>query len=114
MITNSHIENMLAHWLNTKPNGYFGSSYGADIESLFLRSLHSSDAVDKFLNKMKVDLPILKQLNSQQLLIEVSNSGFEKKLIVLKVGLIRIDLTNAYENRKSKEIKGETYDTNAK
>ena len=44
MILPEHIIAMLNHWLQTPANGYFGSSYGADLNSLLLRPLSTATA----------------------------------------------------------------------
>ncbi len=57
------IEQMIDHWLGTPPNGYLGSSYGADLPSLLQKPLsHVTIEADKFLAKMKQDIPILNAL----------------------------------------------------
>lgn len=106
MIDRSDILAMLDHWLNTPVNGYFGSGYGADLNSLLLKSM-TSDVADRFIEKMKRDLPILQQLDADQLAIYSTDQGFERKVIVLQVGDIAIDLTSAADNLKQK--RGETY-----
>ena len=94
MIRTKHIVDMVNHWMNTRPNGYFGSSYGAPLESLLLTAM-TSDKADAFIAKMKEDIPILKQLSSDQFAIYSENSGFEKKIFYLKIGTISINLSTA-------------------
>lgn len=60
-ITATDIQDMVTHWLHTPVNGYLGSSYGADLGSLLHAPL-SSSAVDAFLAKLSVDVPILASL----------------------------------------------------
>ena len=82
MILPEHVVAMLNHWLQTPVNGYFGSSYGADLNSLLLRPLSTATA-DIFIQKLKRDVPILNDLD---LGISSSNTGFERKQIYLTIG----------------------------
>ncbi len=82
MILPEHVVAMLNHWLQTPVNGYFGSSYGADLNSLLLRPL-STPTADIFIQKLKRDVPILNDLD---LGISSSNTGFERKQIYLTIG----------------------------
>lgn len=57
------IEKMIDHWIGTPPNGYLGSSYGADLPSLLQKPISVLNIeADKFLAKMKQDIPILQAL----------------------------------------------------
>lgn len=113
MIITKHVIAMIEHWLTTPPNAYFGSSYGADLNGLLLRPLTSTIA-DSFIAKMKTDLPILSNLSSDQLALYTTTQGFEKKIIVLSVGDITLDLTHIAEQMKANQQQsGETYDANA-
>lgn len=91
MIVTSHIIDMINHWLSTPVNGYFGSDYGADINSMLLRPL-DSDIADSFIAKMKRDIPILEKLDGNQLSLYADTQGFERKIIYLSVGSITINL----------------------
>ncbi|GAA5003313.1 hypothetical protein GCM10023206_06880 [Acinetobacter puyangensis] len=110
MIVTSDVIAMIEHWLFTPPNGYFGSSYGADLNGLLLRPLNSTVA-DEFIAKMKTDIPILAGLDSSQLALYSTAEGFEKRIIVLSVGTITINLNNVQNQLLSEQ--GETYDANA-
>ncbi|SDB86868.1 hypothetical protein [Acinetobacter boissieri] len=93
MIVSADVISMINHWLSTPPNGYFGSSYGADLNGLLLRPM-TSDVANTFIAKMKEDLPILAQLHSDQLSLYTENISFEQKKIYLGVGNININLTD--------------------
>lgn len=56
---------MVRHWLGCPVNGYLGSSYGADVASLLHQPL-SSQAADRFLDKLRADVPILASLPRDQ------------------------------------------------
>lgn len=111
MINAKEIEGMIDHWLRTKPNGYRGSSYGAPLEELRLHA-QSTNIANEFISKMKRDIPILNQLSSDQFGVFFTNQGFEKKIVVLKVGQIQIDLSEVSQN--ALKSSGDTYNANAK
>lgn len=52
---------MVAHWWQTKPNTYYGSTYGNPAEELLQKPL-SSPIGDWFLAKMFRDIPVLAAL----------------------------------------------------
>lgn len=91
MIDSQKIKAMIEHWLATPPNGYFGQSYGADVRNLLLRELSSANA-DKLLKQLRRDIPIMNQLDDNQLSIGTEQSGFDKIYVYLKVGGISIKL----------------------
>lgn len=91
MIDSKKVQAMIEHWLNTPPNGYFGQSYGADIRNMLLREL-SSDNADALLKKLRADIPLLDQLNDDQLSINTATQDFDKLHIYLRVGNIAISL----------------------
>lgn len=110
MITAQHVIQMINHWLKTPPNGYVGSSYGADLNSLLLKAL-TSNVADAFIAKMKQDLPLLQTLNSEQLALYSESEGFETTRIYLRVGDININLNKVNDQRQ--QPNGETFDVNA-
>ena len=91
MLRTNDIKNMLNHWLTTKPNGYFGSTYGCPLNELLLRR-QSEKIQDKFFAKMRKDIPLLDQLAPNQINLFESNNGYEKKDLYLQVGEIFINL----------------------
>lgn len=99
---------MINHWLETPVNFYFGSSYGADLASLLFRPL-SEDIADTFLRKLKQDIPVLSQLNDDQLSLLSETVGFDQKNIYIQVNTILIPVT-AKTNTSSH---GETYRVDA-
>lgn len=111
MIDRSKIVAMVEHWLMTPPNAYYGSSYGADLNGLLLVPL-TANVADEFIAKMKVDLPILSSLDSDELSLYTTTSGFEKRIIILSIGTVSIDLTNLQKS-SSQSPSSETYDANA-
>lgn len=98
--TTSDIEKMIRHWLSTPPNGYFGSPYGADLNSLLLKK-DSQEVAEKFLAKMKTDLPILSMLPSNTFELLLSDKGYETAILFLRVGQISINLDNLNKVRSN-------------
>ena len=110
MIDRTKIYAMLDHWFNSEINGYIGSEYGPDLNSLLLGPLDSPVA-NAFIAKMKNDIPILKQLSADELSLYSVNEGFEAKVIYLKVGDVAINLNQIRDSRQS--LQGETFDVDA-
>lgn len=88
------IKNMVEHWLATPPNGYFGQGYGADVRSMLLKEL-SADNADSLLKKLRLDIPILNQLDENQLSISTQEADFDKLYVYLSIGGINIELGEA-------------------
>lgn len=82
MIEAKHVLAMIEHWLYTPPNGYFGSSYGADLKRLLMNPM-STPIADSFVAKLKQDVPLLNDLDISVL---SENLSFERKRIFLSVG----------------------------
>lgn len=99
MINSANIEAMIDHWLSTPVNGYFGQSYGCNVREQLLKNL-SRFGADHFIEKMKVDIPILSELDSSQLSIISQQSGFENVSVFIKLGNISIEVgsTNTDQN----------------
>ncbi|MEM4986266.1 hypothetical protein V8G57_02585 [Collimonas sp. H4R21] len=58
IITAQDIQAMVSHWLSTPPNGYLGSDYGADPQSL-LQNPMAAGIGDAFIGEMREDVPVL-------------------------------------------------------
>lgn len=91
MITAEHIRQMIIHWLDTPPNGYFAQGYGADAKAMLLKEL-SADVADEFLSKLRADIPIINTLDEDQLSISIETVGFDTINVVLSIGGIDIQL----------------------
>lgn len=105
----STIRNMINHWLGTPPNGYFGQGYGSDTRSLLLREL-SANSADQLLAQLRQQIPILNQLNDDQLSIHEETSGFDTKRIYLSIGNIDIlldDNTNNDTNQDYYDVRAQ-------
>jgi len=57
------IQAMVSHWLSAPPNGYPGSNYGADLQSL-LQNPMAAGIGDAFIGKMREDVPALDAMPS--------------------------------------------------
>lgn len=108
MIDSSAVQLMIDHWLSTPPNGYFAQGYGADIKSMLLRELSSSNA-DALLDKLRQDIPLLKRLDDNQLRIETETLGFDRLNVYLMVGNIAIMLNEP----ETQTINQDFYDVRA-
>ena len=62
-INGNDIQEMVSHWLHVPVNGYLGSSYGQDINSLLHRP-QADGAPEALLQKLRVDVPVLQALPS--------------------------------------------------
>lgn len=94
MIVSTDVIKMVEHWLDTPPNGYFALPYGADLRVMLLREL-SADNADKLLEKLRRDIPLLRQFDETQLSIEVEEVGFDKQYIYLMLGQLAISIGEA-------------------
>lgn len=108
MITAQTLLNMFNYWLATPVNSVFGSSFGCDKSALFMQPL-SAPIADKFISKLKTDLPIFSGLPSDQLSVEVEKTSFDSVNIYFRLGGILIDLGKA----KISQQTGETFNANA-
>lgn len=75
---------MIAHWLATKPNSYYGSTYGAPLEELLQKPL-SSPMSDAFLAKMREDIPVLALLPGEAVNLWAENDGVDRKTIHIEI-----------------------------
>lgn len=94
VVTSQELQGMVSHWLSTPPNGYFGSSYGADLFAL-LQSPMSMGLADALIEKLRTDVPIIGALPAGSVNIYVSDVSNDEKSIFIEVldQLISIDTT---------------------
>ena len=64
---------------------------------------------DEFIKKMKQDIPVLQQLNSDQLSIVTQTVDFDKVQVFIKLGHILIDVGLSNHNNNT----GDYYDVTA-
>lgn len=97
MIKTQHIVNMINHWLATPPNGYFAQGYGCNVKEQLLQNL-SAFTADAFIAKMKQDIPVLQQLNDDQLSIVTNTVDFERVQVFIQLGTVFIEVKPAIDN----------------
>lgn len=85
VITGEDVFGMVGHWLSVDPNGYLGSSYGSDPQSL-LQSPQQSSLADAFIVKMQTDIPLIAALPNGDVDLFAQDNGFEKKDLIISVG----------------------------
>ena len=91
MIDSKAVIDMVEHWLDTPPNGYFGQPYVADLRVMLLREL-SADNADNLLEKLRRDIPLLSQFDETMLSIQTEESGFDKLHVYLMLGQIAVSV----------------------
>lgn len=75
---------MIAHWVGTKPNKYYGSTYGAPTEDLLQKPL-SSPIADAYLAKMREDIPVIAALPPGTINMYADNDGLDRKTIYIDI-----------------------------
>lgn len=102
MINTEKIVSMINHWLATPVNGYFYQSYGSNVKEQLLKNLTAFSA-DAFLQKLKIDVPILNQLNGDQLSVVTQMPDFENVYVYIKLGNILIEVGVADTNKDTNQ-----------
>ncbi|AWL27146.1 hypothetical protein DJ533_00230 (plasmid) [Acinetobacter defluvii] len=103
-----HVKAIIEHWLNTPPNGYIGVNYGRNLAEILLKPM-SVDSADLILQWIKEDIPLLRGLSSEELMIMSEDVGFDKKLFYIQIGQVLIPL----QNKNVDEQMGDNYYANA-
>lgn len=75
---------MVAHWWATKPNAYYGSTYGNPVEDMLQKPL-SSPIADWFLAKMLKDIPVLAALPAGTINLYATSEGVDIKNVHIEV-----------------------------
>lgn len=83
---------MVEHWLNTPANGYFYQSYGQDLKRELLKEITQFTA-DQFIEKLKIDIPLLQYLPSDQINIIQEIRNDDSVYVILEIGKFEIELT---------------------
>lgn len=87
---------MVAHWWATKPNTYFGSTYGNPAEELLQKPINSPLA-DWFLAKMLKDIPVLGALPAGTVNLYASAEGVDIKNVHFEVAGQMLSLSDLSE-----------------
>lgn len=85
------VKAMILHWLGTPPNGYIGVSYGRNLHELLFHPL-SEDNADTLLSWIKEDIPVLRNLTSDQLSIVSKTIDNDKKQFYIKIGKVLVQI----------------------
>lgn len=97
MIDAQLVAKMVEHWLNTPANGYFYQSYGQDLKRELLREITEFTA-DRFIEKLKADIPLLQHLPSDQINIIQEIRNDDSVYVILEIGQIEIELTEELDD----------------
>ncbi len=84
---------MIAHWVQTKPYSYLGSSYGAPLEEILQKPL-SSPIADAFLAKMRADIPVLAALPASVVTMYAESNGIDRKYIYIDIDGSAVSLSD--------------------
>lgn len=77
-ITASDLQGMISHWVNTPPNGYLGSGYGAPTKDM-LQMPQKTGLADAFLAKLRVDVPLAGALPAGAVNMYAVDEGPDKR-----------------------------------
>lgn len=83
-LTPQDLSGMVTHWLGCRPNGYLGSTYGADLKSM-LHTPMSGPAADDLITKCRLDIPLLSVAPSGTINVASADADFDRKVIVFEV-----------------------------
>lgn len=91
-INGAEVQDMVRHWLETPPNGYLGSGYGSDPQSLLQQPM-SSGMGDAFIDKMIADIPLLASLPAGAVNIYFEDIGNDRKRLLIQIAdsLVTVD-----------------------
>lgn len=83
---------MVGHWLSTPPNGYLGSGYGADPQSLLQKPM-SAGLADAFVSKMEKDVPLIGALQGGAVNVYFEDRTNDSKYLHINVldSLVSVD-----------------------
>lgn len=88
-LNTNDIARMVRHWLSTPVNGYLGSGYGSDPKSL-LQLPNTSGLGDAFIDKMMIDIPVLRQLPRGTVNVFFEQIANDQKRLLIQVGEVTI------------------------
>lgn len=97
-ITGDDIQAMVRHWLETPVNGYLGSGYGSDANSLLQRA-QSEGRADGFVRKLRSDVGVLEVLPNSAVTLYGDPEGVDQLRLTLDVAGRSYDLNDYEANR---------------
>lgn len=92
-MTKNDVVAMVAHWLSTPKNAYFGQNYGQSLKRELLKNTSAFNA-DNLLVSMKKDIPLLANLSQNELSVLAEHEGFDKINVFVKVFDVLIAVTD--------------------
>lgn len=87
---------MIAHWWATKPNSYYGSTYGNPADDLLQKPL-STPLADYFLAKLFTDIPVLAALPQGTVNIYMTSEGVDIRNAHIEVNGQMLELADLTE-----------------
>jgi hypothetical protein len=91
VVNGREVTGMITHWLKTPVNGYLGSTYGSEIQSL-LQDPQSAVKADSLFDKLKEDVEILQVLPDNAVNLYSEQSGFDTTRLFIETFDNRINL----------------------
>lgn len=85
------VKRMIEHWLNTPPNGYVGVTYGRNLTEFLFHPM-DEDRADILLSWLKEDIPVLKNVSENNLMVVSENIGIDSKRFHIKIGEILVPI----------------------
>lgn len=82
-ITATELQGMVTHWAGTPPNGYLGSSYGADTLAMLQNPMRTGLA-DSYLKKLRADVPLVGALPPAAVNMYAEDKGPDKRTIFIE------------------------------
>jgi hypothetical protein len=84
-ITGDDIQRMIRHWLETPVNGYLGSDYGSDIKALLQRAQSETRLADRFIAKLRRDVPVLDAMPQELVGLYATPEGIDRLRLTLEI-----------------------------
>lgn len=99
LVTLTEINGMVTHWLGTPLNGYLGSDYGQEIQSL-LQSPMQTALGDAFIDKLVSDVPLLGAMPDGAVNLYWKDHGgrIDAKDLFLQLGGATLSLADTINN----------------
>lgn len=85
----AEIVSILEHWNGTKANAYRGSGYGENHNRMLFQNM-SMDHADQIIDKIKQDIPLFANLDSETLKVMSEDLENDVKAIYIVVGSAEI------------------------
>lgn len=91
-VNGGEVQGMVGHWLGTPVNGYLGSSYGSDPQSL-LQKPNAAGLGDAFVAKMENDIPVIGALQGGAVDVYFENVSNDTNRLIISVAnsLVSVD-----------------------